>query len=77
MSECECLAVCPFFNDKMPLLGGGLVEIYKENYCKKDKDSCARYMVRKALGKEKVPPDLYPNMRDKANQVIAASQQPA
>ena len=30
-------------------------------YCKGDNSGCARYMVFKALGREEVPLDLYPN----------------
>jgi hypothetical protein len=30
-------------------------------------------MVFKALGREKVPPDLFPNMHERAQEVIAAS----
>ena len=71
MSQCDSLMTCPFFNDKMSM-ASSLSEIYKNKYCRKDKENCARYMVRTALGKEKVPIDLFPNMVEKARQIIAA-----
>lgn len=69
MSECECLVGCPFFNDKMPE-NDGMGAIYKKKYCLGDNSKCARYMVFKKLGKGKSPDNLYPNMIDKANEII-------
>jgi hypothetical protein len=69
MQECEFLAGCPFFNDRMPI-DKGLAEMYKSRYCKADKTACARLIVRNALGKEKVPDDLYPNMMERAKRII-------
>ncbi|WP_418790709.1 hypothetical protein [Phosphitispora sp. TUW77] len=69
MADCECLQGCPFFNDKMPM-DSGIGALYKRNYCKGDNTRCARYMVFKALGKPKVPNDLYPNNLDKATKLI-------
>ncbi|MFH0924719.1 MAG: hypothetical protein V1872_03665 [bacterium] len=69
MAECECLATCPFFNDKManrPVTS----EIYKEDYCKGDNSDCARYMIFKIFGGLKVPSDLFPNQKDKAEKII-------
>ncbi len=53
-NECENLAGCPFFNDKMANMPA-ISAIYKKKYCKYDRNACARYMVCKALGREKVP----------------------
>ncbi|MBN1968287.1 MAG: hypothetical protein JXR48_11495 [Candidatus Delongbacteria bacterium] len=69
MAECECIAGCPFFNDKMKDTEG-LGAIYKKKYCLGDKTICARYMVFKKLGKQAVPANLYPNQHDKANAII-------
>ena len=69
MQECELLAGCIFFNDKMSNMPS-MADIYKERYCKKDNSGCARYMVFQALGKEKVPPDLFPNQREKAEEIL-------
>ncbi len=69
MPNCECLAGCPFFNDKMkPEAGVGA--IFKRNYCLGDNSKCARYMVFKQLGKQAVPSDLYPNMHDRALKIL-------
>jgi len=70
MTDCELLAGCAFFNDKMPI-DGAMGTLYKKKYCQGDNKNCARHMVFKALGKEKVPIDLFPNMADKAKKIIA------
>ena len=69
MNECDCLEGCPFFNDKMPI-DSGIGKIYKEKYCLGIFNDCARHKVKEALGKEKVPTNLYPNMFEKADQII-------
>ena len=69
MSDCELLTGCLFFNDKMPM-ESGLGALFKKNYCQGDNSKCARYMVAKKLGREKVPTNLYPNMYDEATQLI-------
>ena len=70
MANCECLAGCLFFNDKMADM---LVtaNIYKKDFCQGDNSRCARYMVFKALGKSKVPANLFPNNLTQAKKVIA------
>ncbi|MBN1698014.1 MAG: hypothetical protein JW881_10910 [Spirochaetales bacterium] len=70
MADCECLGGCIFFNDKMGNMPS-IASIMKQNYCKTNNSGCARYMVFKALGKEKVPGDLFPNNVEKAKQIIA------
>jgi len=70
MSDCEFMGGCPFFNDKLddkPVE----VEELKIKYCRTNNLNCARYMVAAALGKEKMPPNLYPNEKDRAFMVIA------
>lgn len=69
MPDCECLSACPFFNDKMagmPAIAG----IYKRNYCKTDNSECARYLIFKALGRMKVPVDLFPNQKERAEKIL-------
>lgn len=69
MADCECLSACPFFNDRMadkPATS----ELMKKQYCRDNYASCARYLVFKALGKEAVPPDLFPNNRERAEKII-------
>ena len=70
MADCECLEKCPFFNDKMQNMPA-VAEMYKESYCKKDNSSCARYMVFKTLGRDRVPADLYPNNVDLAREILS------
>ena len=69
MPDCECLPGCPFFNGRMKDMKG-MATIYKRRYCQGDNSECARYIVFSTLGKEHVPADLYPNMRDRAEQII-------
>ena len=71
MAECEVLNTCPFFNDNMTNMPEAAAR-YKVKYCQDDSSTCARYMVFKALGKPKVPSDLYPNQEDRAREIIAA-----
>lgn len=70
MADCECLGGCPFFNGKMKD-SDGLASIFKNKYCLGDNKSCARYMVFKKLGKPSVPPNLYPNMKEQAMQILS------
>lgn len=70
--SCELLEKCIFFNDKMANMPS-TSEVIKIRYCREDNSECARYMVCKTLGREKVPGDLFPNDLAKARQIIAAS----
>lgn len=67
--SCPNLNGCIFFNDKMPM-ETGLGAIYKRKYCLGNYEICARYKVAKALGKEKVPINLYPNQFDVAEKLL-------
>ena len=62
---CENIAKCIFFNDKMANKPG-TANIMKKNYCEGDFKTCARYIVCKKLGRESVPPDLFPNQSERA-----------
>ncbi len=69
MADCDCLAGCPFFNDRMenmPTIAG----LLKKEYCQKDFMNCARHLVKEALGKDKVPSNLFPNQSDRARILI-------
>ena len=70
MAECEKLNECPFFNDKLANMPT-IADMMKEKYCHDEKEECARYMVAIKLGKEKVPADLFPNMKERALSLIA------
>ena len=71
MADCELLEGCLFFNDKMPE-SAGLGAMYKRNYCMGDFSKCARFVVAKRLGRERVPVNLYPNMWERAQGIITA-----
>ncbi|UCF06565.1 MAG: hypothetical protein JSV33_05935 [bacterium] len=69
MPECEKLKDCPFFNDRLADMPA-MANMLKNRYCHKEKMKCARYMVAISLGKEKVPSDLFPNMHDRAKEIL-------
>ena len=69
MAKCELLAGCLFFQGKMQI-DSGLGALYSHRYCLGDSSECARYMVAKKCGREKVPENLYPNMYDRAQEII-------
>lgn len=72
MADCESLQGCPFFNDKMKDTEG-LGALYKKRYCLGDNTRCARYILAKGKGKGAVPLDLYPNMIDRARELLAGA----
>ncbi len=69
MTECKYITGCPFFNNKMTNMPK-TANLFKERYCKGNNTKCARLMVAKNLGKEKVPLDLYPNQIERAINLI-------
>jgi hypothetical protein len=60
---------CVFFNDKMASKPA-TADIMKKKYCQGDFQDCARYKVCKAMGREKVPGDLFPSQLDRARAMI-------
>ena len=73
MPDCELLKGCLFFNDKMPD-NSGMGVIYKGKYCQGTFTNCARFRVAQALGRPHVPTDLYPNMLDRAQELIRSKK---
>jgi hypothetical protein len=71
MPDCKVLDKCIFFNDQMANMPA-MADHYKKKYCQKDNGTCARWVVLQALGREKVPADLFPNQWDRAQQIVAA-----
>lgn len=69
MPECRLIGGCIFFNDKMADMPA-TAELYKNRYCREDSTQCARFRVCEALGREKVPGDLFPNQREKAEEIM-------
>ncbi|MGE3063540.1 MAG: hypothetical protein AB7T10_07910 [bacterium] len=70
MTDCAHLVKCPFFNDRMQSMPA-TADIYKKRYCRGDFNNCARFKVSKALGKENVPADLFPNQDERAKEIIS------
>ncbi len=73
MASCEWLAHCLFFNGRMdarPATAG----LYMQSYCNGSSYRCARHMVFRALGRESVPADLYPNEQARAERIIIEAQ---
>jgi hypothetical protein len=73
MADCEMLPNCSFFNDLMRGMPKH-AELFKELYCRGGKSICARYIVCRALGKEVVPPDLFPNEVSRADCIVEANR---
>jgi hypothetical protein len=48
-----------------------MATMMKSVYCQSDPDKCARLMIVKSVGREKVPADLFPNQIDKAKEIIS------
>ncbi len=71
MANCELIATCIFFNDKMADLPSA-ADFLKKKFCVGDNSECGRYVVFKALGREKVPKDLFPNDIERAKALISA-----
>lgn len=70
MNECDCFPGYPFFNDKMADRPD-LSQIYKKRFCLGgENNSCTRHMVKEALGKKSFPGDLYPNQKERENEII-------
>jgi hypothetical protein len=70
MADCEMLAGCIFFNDKMSDYPT-TAEFLKKRYCREDNSDCARYIVCKGLGRECVPKDLFPNNIERAQALLS------
>ncbi|MBN2874637.1 MAG: hypothetical protein JXM71_06040 [Spirochaetales bacterium] len=73
MADCECLAKCPFFNDKM-MEKPATAQLLKSRYCTGDNSDCARHMVFVAVGAAAVPSDLYPAQTERVEAIIASAR---
>jgi hypothetical protein len=69
MADCELLAGCIFFNNQMKDMPS-MADLYKKNFCRGDASQCARYVMSKAVGRENVPEDLFPNQMDRAKKLL-------
>ena len=70
MKECEKIDGCPFFEGEMARLVPEIVKKYKKQYCFDGYTHCARYIVARFGGREKVPGDLMPNEFQRAEEII-------
>lgn len=70
MATCENLPKCPFYQGKMDI-NTGLGSMYRKKYCEGDKMQCARYQIATQAGPEFVNNNIYPNMFDVADKIIA------
>ena len=70
MATCEKLPKCPFYQGKMDI-NTGLGSMYKKKYCEGDKTTCARYIIATQLGAEFVTNNIFPNMNDLAEKMLA------
>lgn len=71
MEPCEKLAGCDFYQGHM-ISTSGIGEMLKKRYCEAgNKANCARYQVCTQLGKEYLDNTLFPNMTDRAEEMIA------
>ena len=73
MADCEFLAECPFFNDKMAKMPRS-ASVMKETYCKGDFTRCARHRIATTLGRDKMPLDLWPQDGQKAEAALAGKK---
>lgn len=67
--KCNLQDECYFYQNAIPQQNR-MGQIYSERYCEGDRDLCARYRVHTALGADRVPQDLYPNMEEVAREII-------
>ena len=74
MADCECLAKCPFFHDKMEGMPG-MTGVYKRRYCEGSSRNCARHIVFREFGATMVPADLFPNEVERADRVLDEMRQ--
>ena len=70
MGQCEFIEKCPFFHGKLAEKPVEAEEL-KKQYCQNNNLNCARYMIAQAVGKERMPADLYPHEKAVAYKVIA------
>ena len=71
MPKCVQTETCIFFNDQMAGMPS-TAAAFKQVFCEQDFDTCGRYMIFKAIGREHVPKDLFPNQSDRATALIKA-----
>jgi hypothetical protein len=71
--RCVLFETCPIYNETVPV-ESGLGKLFKQRYCERGGAQCARLLVSEAVGRAYVPPDLFPNIPDRAEDIIRAVQ---
>jgi hypothetical protein len=72
MADCDRLATCIFFNDRMeqmPIVAA----LLKKQYCHGEFEACARYRVAAKLGSTYVPDNLFPQDTAAADRIVAGT----
>ena len=69
MEYCERFSNCPFYAEKLKDLPA-MAEGFRKMYCFNVKPNCARYILLKELGPDKVPVGLFPNDFETAKDII-------
>ena len=70
MTNCEKIAECMFFNDKLTNMPA-VADIIRKSFCHGDYTRCARYMVTEVFGIESIPSDLFPGNSVRAKIILA------
>lgn len=66
--ECELRQYCSLYKEMMSI--NGAHKHIGSKYCKQKAEDCARYIVYKKLGKDKIPDDLFPGEVERAFKII-------
>jgi len=69
MPQCELMASCAFLAERASFLPMAARAVMAR-YCMENHEHCARYMVYKVLGAERVPDQLYPGEIEDAWKLI-------
>ena len=70
MAVCSYLATCSFYNNPL-VCKTEAGELLRQNYCEKGNvENCARLLVASNLGLEYLDDNLFPNMMDKARNLL-------
>ena len=72
MAECDKLATCLFFHDRLEDMPSDAA-LLKQQYCKGDFHACARYRVEDKLGSTSVPASLFPEDTAAADRIVAGT----
>jgi hypothetical protein len=70
VSECPNLSRCPFFSSRLQNMPA-VAELAKTSYCRGGHhESCARFIVSKALGPAAITDDLFPDQKERVPDIL-------